>query len=337
MAAVLMTMMKRDVRVRGGVLMSAVLVASLSGCMKVENPPPSADEVLLYLRSYYTGGEVRVLWPAGQEYVKNVLTAVSDFEGSISTGSDLLTLEALPPLDSSKWEKERQLREQLDSLKEWDSEESRKTRAEKWAAIDEAVKAVPDGLNMTLEDEEAFITKARAAALEHLWFLLASEPMDDLESIVKKAGANVPGFQKLIEGCLARESGSPGMVDEVEPIWRELNTRLTTNTEELKGRLARMAEAARAEKEMLNQEKDLLKLAKRAADGGTLTDEEAELVKDFEYDPERREVVMFLLHNRQTMVAAADKKISRMDQLIKQNKKALEKMDEAAAESEENP
>lgn len=211
------------------------VTVSLTGCRPQREP--SEDEVLYYLRNarlmhYRTGqsaGQVRRLWPKGQEYVDEVLKADADLQKSLKSLRQLTRPLSLWPADDPQWRDVKLVQEKLTEVVSLLEVESAKRRA-LLEVLSKAIKGVPDDLSLADSAKiEAFTDAVWEALRIHGAGLRDSEVVSSLEEVVRlrrqlleaaKAGSDA--FEPEQTGLTFKDPQRQQVVEELHEQLRSL-------------------------------------------------------------------------------------------------------------------
>jgi len=228
-------------------------VCSIAVCMAVTVPlggcrpemKPSEDEILYYLRNarlmhFRTGqsaGQVRRLWPKGQEYVNKVLKADADLQKSLKSLRQFGRPLSLWLADDPQWRDVKAVQEKLAEVVSLLEVESGKRRA-LLEDLSRAIEGVPDDLSLAGPAKKAFTDAVWAALRIHEVSLRDGEVVSALEQAVRlrrqlleavKAGADA--FDPEQTGLTFKD---PEKQHVVEVLYEQLHSLLAAHREEFR-------------------------------------------------------------------------------------------------------
>ena len=184
----------------GGLVVAASL---LGGCRpKLE---PDKDAVLYYLRAVPIHGEVRRLWPEGQEHMNRLLEEHAKFLEEMAPLVALLEPGALWPLDDPRWTDQGQVQERLAELKQMLIDGQRKKRQELLSVVQEGLAAfpLPDSV-----DRQSFQQEAEQA-LANKGLLMGTTWAEALPMLEELAGQYQLVCRKMMESNGNEEAKQP--------------------------------------------------------------------------------------------------------------------------------
>jgi hypothetical protein len=204
---------------RAFVLMSCLAVAAAAGCRPQLAPDP--DAVLYYFRDARVQGEVKRVWPEGQTYVDNVLSADAKLQAALKPLLVWQTPESLWPREDPRWQDPNEVKDQIDALTKLVKDvakEREKARADLQAAIvtndaEKVANAIDELIKRVVEDAVNKATKVaktgvqeRTAALDDLQAAVAAVPAS-----LKLAPADASAFVDKVWQALALDGQGVGL------------------------------------------------------------------------------------------------------------------------------
>lgn len=146
------------------ILLVIAAVAVATGCRPQLSPDP--DAVLYYFRNARVQGEVKRVWPEGQDYVNAVLKGDGKLQAELNKLTTWRATESLWPSEDPRWNDTKQLAEQVDKLTKLINDGGAK-REEALANLEKAIAALPASLKLSPTEAQDFIGKVwQALALD---------------------------------------------------------------------------------------------------------------------------------------------------------------------------
>ena len=97
----------------GFLCLAALLATCTVGCSP---PPPSEEALLYYLENASYGGKVRRAWPAGQQYLDNIMKPCVVFWDKEEGLRELASVESLWPKSDPRWQDKAAIDEHVEEL-----------------------------------------------------------------------------------------------------------------------------------------------------------------------------------------------------------------------------
>ncbi len=124
--------------------------------------PADKEAVLRYLRAARINGEVRRLWPEGQAYVDAVLKADADLTKTYASLLAYADVRQLWSRDNPQWCDADAVQKKADELAVA-AETGGVERMSARRALEDAIRKVPPGLNLTGDAKREFVEQVRGA------------------------------------------------------------------------------------------------------------------------------------------------------------------------------